>query len=90
MDFQVIAFIFLLAWFITSFAPLHGLLNQVILFFQKKQAIYFFLSIIQSIISCQKCNAFFCGLIITGGDFFAALIASFLSSLYEKLLSRFI
>jgi hypothetical protein len=84
-----LAKIFLLAWFIVNFTPIHGIFNLLI----KKSAAYpfinFVLSLLNTILICQKCTALWVGLILTG-DLLTALTASFISYLYEKFISRYI
>lgn len=81
-----ITLIFLMAWFLVSFQPLHNIFN-IIIMKVKNQTMQFVLALIQSILSCQKCASFWIGLAITG-DIFIALAASFISHLWDKFQSR--
>ena len=75
-----------MAWFLVNFQPLHNIFN-IIIMKVKSQSAQFVLALIQSILSCQKCAALWVGLAITG-DIFAALVASFISHLWDKIQSK--
>jgi len=81
-----ITLIFLMAWFVVNFQPLHNIFN-IIIMKVKNQTMQFVLALIQTILSCQKCAALWIGLAMTG-DIFVALVASFISHLWDKLQSR--
>jgi hypothetical protein len=81
-----IIYIFLIAWFITKFAPLHSVLN-ILIERTRNNVIEFCLSLVSSILSCQKCSAFWVGLIVFQNPS-AALIASFSSYMFEYVLVK--
>lgn len=74
----------LVGWFITSFTPIHGIINLSIQSTKKYPLINFILSLLHTIVSCMKCSTFWSGLIITEGDIYLSLIASLIASIYSK------
>ena len=82
----LITLTFLSAWFVVSFTPLHSIFYLLKEATVKYKLINFFIALTHTIISCQKCTAFWLGLLITG-DVFLALISSFISYIYESKIS---
>ena len=78
-----ITYAFLFGWFISSFTPIHGILNLIILKLEKAPLIKLFVSLLYTIVQCHKCAAFWSGLALTQ-DIYLSLIASFAASIYSK------
>lgn len=80
--------IFLLGWFISRFSPIQWILEGIENnFHAKRHFIHMTFFLIREMTSCGKCSAFWVGLVI--GGLWPALIASFLSFWYDKLLSPY-
>ena len=79
----LITYIFLFGWLISSFTPIHGILNLIILKLEKTPLIKLLVSLLLTIVQCNKCSCFWMGLILTQ-DIYLSLIASFAASIYSK------
>lgn len=71
-----------LAWFITRFEPIEWILESMK---SKNYLLQLIIDIVNVILTCMKCSAFWIGLIFSG-SIWIALLASYVSLLYEKII----
>jgi hypothetical protein len=82
MEVLLIAKILLLAWFLTRFEPVQWVVE--IMFEGKTDLVS---KLLYLALSCSKCIAFWCGIILSQ-NIFIAILGSFLMVVYEKTIGK--